>query len=354
MSINTGPYCEVKLPERDSVLSGPERLPQNYKDQNGNWNMNVWDDTAWSDSDRVSIGLYPYVENDTGSPGEYYDRSLSDFTIHADYVSRDAIYTQWPIEQVKDSKNRELEDQITVYSHNDNAVNPKTVEYVRNDAQWVADKQAQLARITDWNEAAAFDTTKPQVLPLSNSYIGRSYVDQGVDLTAKNQASVDAGQGEIVPQAELNAFITANRNAADDSSNSTAPQKPGYRIRQPIANNSEQFNRIIIWREARDDPNPALRTTYKMQMRNRQDARDLYIFSYTNGTYLTWRKFEDQGNGVWALEATPAEWQYVPLDMAFIFSYSTNPAVEAEYFTDRVEFPAGVSEKNILVAWDPV
>ena len=359
MATNTGLYCEVNLPQRDTVLDGPRTLPQNYTDQNGNSQKNVNNTDVWNDqgtdgrNSLYDIGLYPYVENDTGAPNQYYDRSLSDFSVNADNVSRDAIYTQWDIELVKADKNVELEEQITIYSTNDQAVNEKVLRYIRDDVQWVADKQAELARITDWQQAADFDTTKPSILPLSNTYKGASYVDQGLDLTGKNQAAVAAGQSEIWPQAEINTWVTANRTAAEDSSGSTPVQDPSYRFRQGVAKVSERFNRIIIWREARDDPNPALRTTYKMQMRNRQDSRDLFIFSYTNGTYLTWRKFEDQGNGVWALEATPAEWQYVPGDMAFIFSYGTNPAVEADYFTDRVEFPAGVTEKNILVAWDP-
>ena len=153
-------------------------------------------------------------------------------------------------------------------------------------------------------------------------------------------------------QAELNSFVSANNLAANDSSDATAPVQPDYKLRQGVGVPSEQFNRIIIYRESRDDPNPALQTTYKMILTSRQDARNIYVFSYTNSTYLTWRLFEDYGDGTWRLEATPAEWQYVPGDMAFIFSYGTNPAVEADYFTERVEFPAGVQEKQILVAWD--
>ncbi len=334
-------YCYT---ENSQVVDGPRTLPSTWQ---GISNFNTL-----TDAQLKTYGWLPYVLVDAGSPGQYYARTLSDFDVQENQVVQTAIYTQWPIDDVKADKNQQLESQIGTYSHNDYALNEKVSRYIRDDVQWVADKQAELARITDWQQAADFDTTKPNVLPLSNTYVGQSYVDQGVDLTAKNQAAVSAGQGEIWAQTEINTWVSANRTAAEDSSGSTPVQKPSFRLRQAVANTSEQFNRVIIWREPREDANPALRTTYKMQMRNRQDARDLFIFSYTNGTYLTWRKFEDQGNGVWALEATPAEWQYVPLDMAFIFSYGTNPAVEADYFTDRVEFPAGVTEKNILVAWD--
>ncbi len=356
MTTNTGQYCEVNTPDRDTVLDGPRRLPKSWVDHDGNSLKNLNNSDVWSDADLLDVGWYPYVENDNppAESSNYYDRSLSDFQVNADNVSRDAIYTQWDIDRVKGSKNSELESQIRQYSTNDQALNEKVLEYVRDDSQWVADRQSELYRITDWDEAADYDTSKPSVLPLSNTYKGAAYVDQGLKLTAQNDAAVSSGQTAIWDQAIVNTFIATNRLAAEDSSGATEPLDPVYQIRQPISKVSEQYNRITIWREHRDDPNPALQTTYKMQMRNRQDSRNLYIFSYTNGTYLTWRVFEDQGNGVWALEATPAEWQYVPGDMNFIFSYGTNPAVETDYFTDRVEFPAEVSEKNILVAWDLV
>jgi len=78
----------------------------------------------------------------------------------------------------------------------------------------------------------------------------------------------------------------------------------------------------------------------------------LYVFSYTNCTYLTWNQFVQQSDGTWWFEATAAEMQYTDTDMGFIFSYGTNPAVEADYFTDRVEFAAGVDQQDLLVAWD--
>ncbi len=355
MTTNTNDYCLVNTPQRDTVLEGPKRLPQNWQASDGTWHYNLNNDDVWTDADRRTIGWYPYTENDTGSPGgsPYYDRTLSDFSINANDVSRDAIYTQWDIERVKSSKNDELESQVDQYTFNDGAINEKAAEYVRNDVEWVAERQGELARITDWQQAADFDTTKPQQLLLTNSFVGASYVRQGLALTERNQASIAAGQGEIWEQAEINTFVSENRTAAEDSSNATAPRKPGYKIRQPIANVSEQFNRVIIYRFDVDDPNPALRRSYAMQLKNRQDNRNLYIFSYTNGTYLTWRLFELQADGVtWYLDATPAERQYVDTDMNFIFSYGTNPAVEADYFTDRISFPAGVETKNILVAWD--
>ena len=336
-------YCYV---ENNAVVGVPRTLPQT-------WN-NISNFNALDDPTLLAYGWYPYVLVDSGYPGTYYDRTLSAFQIQSTEVVQTAIYTQWTIERLKNFKNGELENQIINYTTNERSINPKIDDYVNDDAEWFAGEQAKLARLTDWQNVADFDTTKPSPLVLPNSYVGASYVRQGVQLTAQNSAATDAGLDPVWDQITINNFISSNQLAADDSSNSVSPVQPTYEIRQGIAVPSEQFRRVIIYRESRDDPNPALRTTYKMLLLNRQDSRDLYIFSYTNTTYLAWHKFEDTGNGEWRLEASPAEWQYVPGDMAFIFSYGTNPAVEADYFTDRVEFPAGVSEMNILVAWDTI
>ncbi len=362
MTTNTGRYCEVAMPGRDSVVDGPRTLPNNWVDYQGNSQKNLNDLDVWNNKGTdgkkslYDVGWYPYVENDSGSPGgsTYYDRSLSDFTINADTVSRDAIYTQWSIDRVKESKISDVFIQLDQWTTNERAINQKIDQYVRDETEWATNTQIDIEVQTDWNTVANYDTTKPDPLTLPNSYVGKSYVTQGLRLTSENQAATGSGQPAIWDQVIVDNFIAGNRNAADDSSNATAPVKPVYQIRQPVANVSEKFNRVVIWRYDVDDPNPALRRSYAMEMRNRQDSRDLYIFSYTNSTYLTWRKFEDQGNGVWYLEATSAERQYVDTDMSFIFSYGTNPAVEADYFTDRVEFPAGVQVKQILVAWDSV
>ncbi len=332
------------------IVSGPHILGSTeVRDQ-----LNTGNPEALTHEERVAGGVYPYVENDNppAEHAEYYDRSLTDEQVNADNVSRDAVYTQWSIERVKNSKNSELEGQIRQYTTNDQAINPKITEYVVNDAKWLADEQAKLARLTDWQAVAGFDTAKPAVFALPNSYVGASYVKQGVALTAENEAAVASGLSAIWDQTEINAFVAGNQMAADDPSNTIEPVKPGYKLRQGVANVSEQFNRVVIYRFDRDDPNPAFRRSFAMQITNRQDNRDLYVFTYTGLTYLAWHKFEDQGDGIWYWEAAPAEWQYTDTDLGFIFSYGTNPAVEANYFTDRVELPAGVEEDNLLVAWD--
>lgn len=353
MSVNNKLYCLVNIPVRDTVLSGPAKLPSEYQ---GYKNLN--NPSVWPDDRLLTIGFYPYIESDAGPPaenGEYYTRSLSDFVINPTTVVRNAIYTQWPIAQVRGVKNQELENQIRVFSLNDSAFNPKVAEYIRDDGEWVSQKQGDLARLTDWADVASFNTDKPMVVVLRNSYVGASYVRQGEELTARNQAALASGQSEIWPQAQINSWVTANKAAADDPSNLTSVQKPPYGFRQGVSNPNEQFNRIDIWRVFNDDPNPANQTTYKMTMTNRQDSRDLYVFSYVNGTYLAWHKFEDlDGDNVWTLEAHSSEWVWVPNDMKFIYSYVANEAEESYYFTDEVLFPAGVQTETILVAWDPV
>lgn len=352
--MNEGLYCLVNIPTADTVVQGPQILPQNYQAPNGTWYYNINNEDIWPDAQLITIGWYPYVLVDTGSPGPYYTRSLSGFNVQAANVTQTAIYTQWPIEQVRAIKNGELEQQITEYTANEVAAEPKISEYVANETEWLFDQQAELARLEVWQDVADFDTTKPEILPLSNDFVGRSYVTQGEKLSTENTNATNAGLAEPWDSVAVADFITANKLAGDDISGNTPPVQPTYVLRQGIAVPSEEFNRVTIYRYQQPNANPALQTNYRMVMTNRQDARDLYIFSYTNGTYLTWHKFEDQGNGKWQLEGHSAEWQYVPADMGFIFSYGTNPAVEADFFTERVEFEAGIAQKNILVAWDKV
>ncbi|MDX1698971.1 MAG: hypothetical protein R3250_00065 [Melioribacteraceae bacterium] len=352
MSINTNLYCEVNTPARDTVLDGPRTLPASWVDHDGNSIKNLNDDSVWNNTQRINIGWYPYVLVDTGGADEYQDRSLSAFNIQATEVTQTANYTPWDIDRTSQAKYQELERQILEYTVNQRAINPKIDEYINDDFEWYEIEQAKIARITDRDLVAAYNTTKPAKLVLPNSYIGASFIRQGYSLTAQNQAATGSGDPEIWDQTIVNSFISQNQAAASDSSNSTSPVPPPYQIRQGISTTSEQFNRVVIYRFDRDDPIPSQQRAYAMQMSNRQDARNLYIFSYTGITYLTWRLFEDQGNGIWYLEATPAERQYTDTDMAFIFSYGTNPAVETDYFTDRVEFPAGVEEQTLLIAWD--
>ncbi len=316
--------------------------------------LNTGNPETLTHEERVAGGVYPYVENDNppAEHAEYYDRSLTDEQVNADNVSRDAVYTQWDIEDVKADKNLELESQLTEYSTNQLSLNEKVKEYVRNDVQWLADRQGELARIDDWQTAADYDTSKPDVLPLSEDYKGASYVAQGLELTAQNQAAAGAGQPERWDQAEVNTFVAANRVAAEDTSGGTPAMRPSYRLRQGIANVSEQFNRVTVFRYDVDDPNPALQRSFSMEMRNRQDSRNIYVFVYTNNIYLGWRLFEDQGDGVWRWDAHSSMKQYTDTDLNFIMSYGANPAVESDYFTDQIEYAAGVDEKDILVAWD--
>ncbi len=350
--MNEGLYCLAE--DGVNVTEGPKRLPQNWQDSSGTWHYNINNEIRWNDTALIGIGWYPYVLVDPGAPNAYYDRSLSAITIEPTQAVQTAIYTQWDIERVKESKNVLMEQQLVQYTANQGHINPKVSEYVNDDAKWFDGKQAELARITDWNQAAAFDTAKPMVLTLPNSWVGAKNVRQGVNLTSQNDAAVSGGLPPIYDQGQINAYISGNQLAADDSSNATAPIDPPFEFRQAVANVSEQFNRVIIYRFDRDDPIPSLRRSFAMQMTNREDARDLYVFTYTGTTYLAWHKFELQPDGVtWLWEASPSEMQYTDTDMAFIFSYGTNPAVEADYFTDRVEFDAGVDNQSLLVAWDP-
>ncbi len=351
--MNEGQYCLSE--DGLAVTEGPRKLPQNWTSPT-TWQgyQNLNNGTSWTDENLLTIGWYPYQLNDTppAQYAEYYDRTLSDFDIQADHVEQTAIYTQWDIEQVKEYKNQELEAQVVQYSANEVAVNPKANDYINDDAKWLVDEQAKLARESDWNTVAGYDTTKPTVLSLPNDYVGRSYVAQGAALSTENEIARNNGLQEPWQQTEVDAFIAANKPAADDSSGTTEPVQPTYKLRQGVAKVSEQASRIVIYRFDVDDPNPALQRNYGMKLLNRQDSRDLYVFSYTGLTYLTWNKFEDLGNGTWGFEGQPAEQQYTDTDLGFIFSYGTNPAVEADYFTDRVDFEAGVDQINIIVAWD--
>ena len=353
-------YCYA--PET-TVLDGPRTIPSTWTDPATGVTYTNFD--KLTDPQLLSFGWKPYSENDPGSPGVYYTRTLSAFNVTATNVTRDVVYTPWDIEDIKRSKVTELEQQIIQYTTNQLSSNPKVSEYVRNDEEWLAEQEMALARLTDWQQVADFDTVKPQVMTLANQFVGRSFVRQGTELTAQNQSDEGSGLTARWDQPTINSFIAANQAAANDPSNSTPPVSPTSVIRQGVATVSEQFNRILIWRfdvEGETDPN--LDRSMAMQMTNRQDNRDIYAFIYTGAgaTYLGWKLFEDQGNGVWKWfldKGTPeagdgAIMIWTDSDIAFILSYGANPAVEADHFTDMIQFPAGVEEKLIRVAWDPV
>ena len=366
-TINEGLYCQVDPGNPVAVDDRPRRMPQNwtspYETQpNGRpvEYLNINNSDVWNDAALLSIGWYPYVLVDSppAQYPEYYDKALDPFNIQATEVTQTVVYTQWDIDRVKTRKINELNGQVTFFEANQLAVDRLLEETATNENEWVNVQGAQVSRLSsegDWNAVAAFDTTKPLVITLPNNYVGQSYVNQGVRMTAENDA---ATQATLAPPYDAQAvadFITANKIAAEDASGTQPPTEPTYELRQGVVTPADGVSEVWNYRESRDDPNPALQTTYKMRLLNKQDTRPLYIFSYTgldSQTYLTWRLFEIQSDGSYALEATSAEWQYAPGDMSFIFSYGTNPAVEADFFTLPVNFPAGVAEQVIRVRWD--
>ena len=281
---------------------------------------------------------------------------MDPFNIQTTEVTQTAVYTQWTIDRLSSTKLFELDIQIQQYSANQLSINTKIQEYVINEAKWVADNQAAIARIDDWNTLAAYDTAKPAVLILPNNFIGEGFIRQGQALTAENQAATGSGLPAPWDQTQIDSFISANQPAANDVTGATSPVNPTFELRQGIATVSEQFNRIIINRFDRDDPIPAQRRAWRLDMFNRQDSRDLFVFHYLTATdtYLDWDLFQDLGNGQWGFVVDNALYQYTDNDLYMIFSYSNVPSVQQDWFTDKVYFDAGQETINVLVAWDPV
>lgn len=363
--MNTNNYCAVDPGNPVAVDQGPRRLPQNWQSiYDGQWYYNLTNEALWDDAALAGIGWFRYTLNDTPPTEylEYYSVSQSPFVIDAGAgtVTQDMVYTQWTVDQIQTVKLDEINNAPRQYSANELAIDSLLEYTIADDNAWTNQQGAALSRLTvegTWEDVAAFDTTKPAVLALPNNYVGRSYVNRGIELTAENDAAVAAGLVAPYDQTVVSDFITANTIAAEDTSGTQPPTEPTFEIRQAVAVVSEGASELWIYRAAREDANPALRTTYRMALTQKQDDRPLYVFSYTGeapGTYLTWREFVDDGTGIWRCEATPAEWQYVPGDMSFIFSYGTNPAVQADFFTNPVDFPAGVDEMVMRIRWDVV
>lgn len=352
-------YCYVT---NNTVETGPAGLPANWRDPvTGVPYGNL---PAMQDSALLVLGWYPYVEQDPGVPGPYYTAEYADFVVNPTNVSRSISYIPWPIEQVRNIKNSELESQLEPYTFNDEAVNPHVREYVRDDVKWGMEQQANLTRLEDWAQVAAFDPDKPAVPVLPNSYLGDKYVRQGVALTGENQAYLDTGQPAPWDQTVIDSFVSANQVAAADSSDATAPQHPGYKIRQGIAKVGEEFRRLLLVRfNVVGETDPTLDRSMRMRIPNRQDTRDLYTLIFTDAgvTFLGAQRFEKvNGNWEWVLvKDAPAErdlliMQNVDTDLAIVLSYGENPAVEADWFTDKIQFPAGVEQMDIFASWDPV
>lgn len=351
-------YCYV---QNDNVLDGPRPLPVTWTDTStGVPYSNL---PKLTDSELLVLGWLPYVENDPGRPGYYYHRQLSAFSVNQTDVSRDATYVQWDIEDIRADKDSQLESQLVQYTTNEAAINPSVEEYIKDDSKWLADEQVKLAQLTVWQEVADFNTAKPEILILPSSYVGAKNVQQGVKLTVHNTASVDSGLSAKWPQADINTYVAGNQAAAADPTNATAPVGAAYAIRQGVAEVSEQFNRIVVWRfDVEGEVDPNLGRSIAMRIHNRQDARDIFTFIYTGAgaTYLGWKKFEvvqaaNEEYWEWKLDKNLGDGSlmtWVDSNIAFVLSYIANPAVTAEWFTDKIQFPAGVESDNILVAWD--
>lgn len=345
MTINTGQYCLLNA-ARDAVVQGPQLLPQNW----GIY-LNINNSDNYSDNNLRSIGWYPYTLIDSGypSPTDAYDRSLDPFVIGALEVTQTATYSQRDIDEVRQIRNAQLEQNrrldITFF---DSVIDDLVRYQITDMEEWIATEQNNLAILTDWNAVANFQTIAPLVLELNNQYVAQQYQEQGASLTAVNQAAIGSGQAAPYDQVEIDAFVTANEPAASDPSGTTAPVKPDYKLRQAIANVSEQRSIIWIYRTDSDQ-------FLELALTNRQDARDLYTFYYlAAGTYLFWAKFEQdpQNPQRWIARSPAGQGHNVSQDVKLRLSYSTNPAVEADLFTDDLLFDAGQAPLKTVVRWD--
>ncbi len=339
-------YCYV---ENDVVVTGPRGLPSTWK------NISNFDNL--SDSELLLLGWYPYVEHDPGSPGSFYNPVYSDFVIGATEVTRTVTYEQWAIDDIRQFKDDEMSTQLREYTTNEHVINPKIAEYIKDDAKWFSDEQGNLVRLTDWDAVANYNTAKPEKMVLPYNYVGQSYVNQGVALSAANQDALDNGLPEPWDQIAVDELIAANRPAAEDSSGATSPVHPDFKTRQGVAVVSEQFNRIVIYRFDTGSTDPNLDRSLGMRMRNRQDSRDLYCFPFEGAASLGWKQFKDLGNGVWGWEWSVEEDDAANMhrtdnDLHFILSYIANPTYQPGYFTKEIPFDSGVEQENILVSWD--
>lgn len=345
MTINTGQYCLLNN-SLSVVLQGPQQLPQNW-----NQYLNINNSDIWSNDDLRNIGWFPYTLIDSGSPlpEDAYIRSLSAFNIGALEVTQTAIYTQRDIDELRVFRNIQLEQNrrhdITFF---DSIIDDLVRYQITDMEEWIAQEQIKLAELTDWNAVANFQTVSPQVLELGNQYVAIQYQEQGASLTAVNQAAIGSGQQAPYDQTLIDTFVSNNEPAATDSSGVIAPVPPPHQLRQAVANVSEQRSILWIYRTDGDQ-------YVELALTNRQDARDLYVFFYlAPNTYLFWVKFEQDPNNQerWIARSPVGQEHWMSNDLMLRLSYSTNPAVEADLFTDDLLFDAGSDPIKTVVRWD--
>ncbi len=353
MPQNTALYCQV---DAGTVVVTQRKLNQNEKDVNGAWHYNV-NDTNLYDNDRLrtEVDFYPYLLIDSGPPGPSgYTRTLDPYVITATHVTQTAIYTQIPIDDLRKQKAGELERQVTQYSANQVAADNLIANNVRSQIGWVETKTIELLALTDWQSVADFDTQMPDVLPISNTTQGASYVEQGLVMQTQNDSAENAGLAAPWDKTKLASHISSNEQAAKDATGATPVVHPDFSLRQGSVTPADRFSNLLIYRSMRQyDGRPSPDPSVEMALFHKEDTRPLYCFLYLQaGTYLEWIEFTHWANGTWRANSSVNVLSWVNSDMKFIFSYGTNPAVQQDYFTNEILFDAGSVPLTLRIRWD--
>ena len=337
MTINTEKHCEVNIPNRDTVLVDPFTLPQNFKDQTGKWHYNFWDDARYSEADRLLLGVYRYVLNDLGPTDQYQDRTLSSYTITANTVEQDAIYTDWDIDRVKEAKRNELNAQIPRYAGWEISANADNDLEVKDKVQWNKERLIVLSEITDLQTAKGFDTTLPDPLTLENSYVGARQAIQGEKIFNEDFVRVDSGGSSLITP-EVQAWQNNNYAAKDDPANGIAVTDAPSLIRQQVNQLNEYRSLVEIERTEWVAPDPWPGHGIIATIR-RDDARQILFLWYDeNGQYQYWKQFQEIQDGIWQVETDVGQRWAQPETFNFTLNYTT-----ATEFTNQILVPASVT-----------
>jgi hypothetical protein len=225
------------LIEEGAIVSGPQQLPNNWRNISGLNNLD--------DSELLALGWYPYVETWEDLPGEYYYHEDGDLVIEEDSVTRYVAAMQYTVDQVTSIKQSEI---YTIRTSQD--IQGEEFEGKKVDvAEWAEEKAIELDALTEREDVEAFDTA---LVILPDDRVAAVMMRQAeAFLTAEAYRETVGAAVRLSPAtlAIVHDWMLPNYTAIDTGS---APVTPPEQLRQHVRIPGEMRERFSLRRREWD------------------------------------------------------------------------------------------------------
>jgi hypothetical protein len=232
-------YCLI---EDGLIISGPKRLPHNWRNISGLNNM--------TDPELLVLGWYPYVETVDPLPNKYYRLDKTEpVVITATEVTKHIVAVQIEVDTIKSDKLNTISMAAQVQD-----LGAEGFEGKKTDAEiWSDENGVALDILTDRVDVEAFDESIPVRIPVPSERAANAMMDQAEIylLTENFRAEVGAGS-RVSPEklAIIHGWMLANYEAID---NGTPAVTPPEEIRQRVRVPGEHRQRFLLKRILVDD-----------------------------------------------------------------------------------------------------